>query len=79
MTINEIDNEANYKSMFEGAQKIVTISNYVRNQIVEKYGVSKDKIVVIPNSIYISNDTAMTEEVTSLRNKRFLLDDCTSI
>lgn len=74
MTINEIDNDANYKSMFESTQKIVTISNYVRNQIVEKYGVSKDKIVVIPNSIYISNDTAMTEEVTSLRNKRFLLD-----
>lgn len=74
MTKNEIDNDANYKSMFERTKKIVTISSYVKNQIVRKYEVPKEKVVVIPNSIYISNDAVMTEEITSLRNKKFLLD-----
>lgn len=74
MTMNEFDNKANYKAIFERANLIVTISNFVKNQIIDQYDITSDKITVIPNSIYISNDDAATEEVLSLKGKKFLLD-----
>lgn len=74
MTISEIDNEISYKSMFEHAELIVTISNFVKNQVIEKYNISSQKITVIPNSIYISNTRATIEEIPSLKTKKFLLD-----
>ena len=74
MTVNKIDSTKNYKSMFERAQKIVTISSYVKGQIIDEYSVPAEKVVVIPNSIYISNDIIKTEEVPALKSKEFLLD-----
>lgn len=74
MTVNEIDSTENYKSMFERAQKIVTISNYVKGQIIDEYRIQSEKIIVIPNSIYISNDIIEMAEVPVLKDKKFLLD-----
>lgn len=74
MTISEIDNEANYKFMFERTKLIVTISSFVKNQIINRYDISPSKIIVIPNSIYISNKNILTEEIASLKAKKFLLD-----
>ena len=75
MTVSKIDNEINYKSMFEHAKLIVTISHFVKRQIVEKYNISQSKIVVIPNSIYISKgDIVSLEEISYLKGKKFLLD-----
>lgn len=74
MTVNEIDSTENYKSMFERAQKIVTISNYVKGQIIDEYRIQAEKINVIPNSIYISNDIIEMTEVPELKDKKFLLD-----
>ena len=74
MTVNKIDSTQNYKTMFECAQKIVTISNYVKGQIIEEYPVPAEKVIVIPNSIYISNDIIEMAEVPVLKDKKFLLD-----
>lgn len=74
MTVNKIDSTQNYKTMFECAQKIVTISNYVKGQIIDEYHIQAEKIIVIPNSIYISNDIIEMEEIPVLKNKEFLLD-----
>jgi glycosyltransferase involved in cell wall biosynthesis len=39
------------KNGFEAADKIITVSNLTRNTVIEKYGISPDKVVTIYNAV----------------------------
>lgn len=41
---------------FEKADKIIAVSNYTKNKIVEGYGISKDKIEVVHNAIEFNGE-----------------------
>lgn len=74
MQINKKNSDGAYKQMFEGATQVITISNYVKNQIIKKYKINSEKITVIPNSIYFSTNKIPVESIPELAGKEFLFD-----
>lgn len=69
-----VDNDAAYRKIFEQSKRIVAISTYTKNQIMLNYNIHEEKVVVIPNSIYFSTNSAMVEEIPALKRKEFILD-----
>lgn len=69
-----VDNDAAYRKIFEQSERIVAISTYTKNQIMLNYNIHEEKVVVIPNSIYFSTNSATVEEIPALKRKEFILD-----
>jgi glycosyltransferase involved in cell wall biosynthesis len=44
------------KQGMEAADKIITVSNLTRNIVIEKYGISPEKVVTVYNAVESSND-----------------------
>lgn len=53
------------------ADKIITVSNFSRDEIVKYLGISADKIVVVPNGVDLSkfHPSYSLNEITSTKNK----------
>lgn len=53
------------------ADKIITVSNFSRDEIVKYLGISADKIVVVPNGVDLSkfHPSYSLDEITSTKNK----------
>lgn len=64
-----------YKHAVKKGKHIFTVSEFSKNQIIETYKISSDKITVIPNGwdhfLSISEDNSIFEKYPSLKSKEF--------
>lgn len=62
-----------FKRIIEESDSIVTISKYVKNDIIQEFAESKEKVInVIPNPVTINLEGA--EPINELEGKDFILD-----
>jgi glycosyltransferase involved in cell wall biosynthesis len=57
------------KNGFEAADKIITVSNLTRNTVIEKYGISPDKVVTIYNAVEPISDEERLQEKRGIHEK----------
>lgn len=60
--------------MFSCAQRIVCISTYTKQQVIDIYDIPSEKFDVISNSLSMTINEIQTEEIVELKGKNFLLD-----
>jgi len=60
--------------MFNEAKLTVTISSFVKQQVMDIYNIPDNMIKVVPNSIAMVSDNFPVEEIDELKNTVFILD-----
>ena len=65
----------NYKNICKNAKKIITVSNFSKNQIIKAYKVKENRIAVLPNGWehfnQIEDDESIFEKFPVLKEKEF--------
>jgi len=57
------------KNGFEAADRIITVSNLTRNTVIEKYGISPDKVVTIYNAVEPISDEERMQAKRGIQEK----------
>jgi len=65
------DDKSVYK-MLSRAIKTVTISGYVKNEIMDLFNIPEDNLCVIPNPLSIMDTICNMKEIPELKGKRFI-------